>query len=428
MNENTSTTARVSVRATAGGMAGGVIEWFDFSLYGFMAVIMAKLFFPAEDASASLLATYGVFAIGFLMRPLGGLLFGYLGDRIGRKNVLLLSVLMMATGVVLIGLLPTYHEWGIWAPICLIAIRMVQGLSAGGEVSGATTYLVEAAPDRRRAFAASWANVGVITGMLLGSGTPALVIWLLGSDDVAAWGWRIPFLLGGLLGFIALLLRRAMPDPTAGEADARAHEGYRPLKRLFAEERGVFVRVTIFAAAYGVIVYIPTVYLPTWISLYTPVSLHAALFVVTLALCLQAALLPLAGMSTDRLVRRTKFLSLVCLVMTAAALPLFMLASSGTMPAAAATIVLFAVIVAGAVGVAPTTFAEAFDRGHRMSGYSLAFGLGFGISGGTAPMIATWLIEQTGHHLAPAFYLMAFAVIGFATILTLKDRSRDPLR
>ena len=428
MAERTADSTRVSKRATLGGMVGGIVEWYDFSLYGFMAVILSKLFFPLEDATSSLIATYGVFAVGFLMRPLGGLLFGYLGDRMGRKSVLLLSVLMMGTGVILIGILPTYQDWGIWASVCLVVIRMFQGLSAGGEVSGAVTYLVEAAPDGKRCFAASWATVGVVIGMLMGAGIPALVIWILGSEATADWGWRIPFLLGGVIGVIALLLRRHMPDPTSGEAEARTREGYRPMKRLFKEEPDVFARVIIYAACYGVLTYIPMVFLPTWVSLYTSIELHQVLFIVTMTFCVQAVVTPLHAALSDRIMRRTHYLAMVCLIFAVVAVPLFVLAGSGSIGATVVAFVIFVVVVAGNGGVAPTTFAEAFDRGHRMSGYSLSFNIGFGLAAGTAPMIATWLIALTGDHLAPAYYLVVFAIVGMVTILTLKDRSREALR
>jgi len=200
-------------RATIAGAAGNVIEWYDFSLYGYMAAVLSRLFFPHEDQLVSLIATYGVFAAGFIMRPLGGFVFGHVGDVIGRKRALVVSVLLMVVPTILLGLLPTYEQWGVWAAVCLVAIRMLQGLSVGGEFSGSATYLAETAAPGRRGFAASWANIGSMIGMLLGAATPAVTLSLLSSPDVDAWGWRIPFLFGGVLGVIALLLRRGLPEP-----------------------------------------------------------------------------------------------------------------------------------------------------------------------------------------------------------------------
>lgn len=415
-------------RATAAGAAGNVIEWYDFSLYGYMAAVLSQLFFPHEDQLVSLIATYGVFAAGFIMRPLGGFVFGHIGDVIGRKQALVFSVLLMVVPTILLGLLPTYDQWGVWAAVCLVLIRMLQGLSVGGEFSGSATYLAETAPPGRRGFAASWANIGSMVGMLLGAATPAIMLSLLSTADVNAWGWRIPFLFGGVLGVIALLLRRGLPEPEADDAETAKRVGEHPIRSLVRDEPIAMTQAVIYAAGYGVLFYIAMVYLPTWLSIYTSIKLHEALFIATAAMLLQVVIIPIAAWASDALVKRKILLTGTFLVMATIVAPLYALAGQGAHWEAVMVLLVFAAIVAIPLGVTPALMAETFDRSHRLTGYSLSFNLGFGIAGGTAPMVATWLIHQSGDSLSPAYYLIGCAVVAAVTLLTMRDRSRAPLR
>ena len=177
------------------GFIGNVVEWYDFALYGYMATFISTLFFPGDNRLTSLLSTYGVFAAGFIMRPLGSAVFGWLGDTIGRTKTMLLSVSLMAVPTLVLGCLPTYKTVGLWAPVLLVIVRLVQGLSVGGEFSSSVTYLVETAPDHRRGFSGSWANMGSMVGMLLGSGAAAVVDSYFDHETVLAWAWRLPFLV-----------------------------------------------------------------------------------------------------------------------------------------------------------------------------------------------------------------------------------------
>lgn len=419
-------TRKSQIRVVAAGMIGNVIEWYDFALYGFMAVIISELFFPHGDKTVSLLATYGVFAAGFLMRPLGAVFFGHLGDTIGRKPVLLISVFMMVLPTILLGIMPTFEDWGIYASICLVLIRLLQGFSVGGEFSSSATFMVEAAPPERRGLAGSWANCGAVAGTVLGAGMPATVIWLLGEPAVVDWGWRIPFLLGGLIGVIGLLLRRGLPEEEA--PPEKREPGDHPIVRVFREERDVLARVILLTSAYGVVYYLPMVYLPTWQSLYSDIKLHEALFIITLVMAVQMVLVPLVGHFTDRFMRRTRFLALVFGVTGLVALPLFILTEVGVLWIVILVYLAFATLIAGPLGAVPTTLVEAFDRGHRLTGYSVSFNIGMGIAGGTAPMVATALIAVSGSHYAPAVYLTVAGLVGAAALLLMRDHSREALR
>lgn len=431
--------AETGIRPLMAGAVGNVIEWYDFSLYGYMAAVVSRLFFPHEDRLVSLIATYGVFAAGFLARPLGAFLFGHLGDRIGRKAVLVVSVLLMVTPTILLGLLPTYAQWGVWAAVCLVAVRILQGLSVGGEFSGSATYLAETARPGRRGFAASFANVGSMVGMLLGAMVPAVTLALLSDAEVDAWGWRIPFLLGGLIGIVALLLRQGLPEPEHGSASehgaaaeharpAGGASSEAPIRSLLRHEPVATLRAILYAGGYGVAFYIPMVYMPTWLSIYTNIPLHEALFIVTASMLLQALLIPLAGIASDRLMPRTVLLAWVFGLLAVVVAPLYMLAGGGAQWQAIAALLAFAALLAIPLGVTPSLMAETFHRRHRLTGYSVSFNLGYGVAGGTAPMIATWLIHHSGSKLAPAYYMVLCAVIAVATLISMRDWSRTALR
>jgi len=420
---------RMSPKVTlAAGAVGNVIEWYDFALFGYLAVTLSKLFFPDEDETAALIATYGVFAVGFIMRPLGSLLFGHLGDTIGRKPTLLLSVLMMAVPTVAIGLLPTYADWGIWASAALVALRIVQGLSVGGEFAGSVTYLIETARPGRRGFAGSFAPMGYVIGMVLGAGIPALLIGLLGEHAMAVWGWRVAFLIGGVLGIIAIMLRRHLPEAPPVTSDAGGGQQTWPIRQVLKKESDVLVRVFVYCCGLGVTVYLISVYLPNWLSLHTHLDLETALFVATMGLALQAALIPLMGMLSDRYIRRKRLLAWSFVVVALVTLPLFDVAHQGAPWVAIVVTIVLMVLIAVPLGATPATLSEAFDRGHRLTGYSLSYNLGVGIAGGTSPVVATWLIEETGLDVAPAVYLALWALVGAAAISIIKDRSREPLR
>jgi len=423
---------RTSTRVIAAGAIGNVLEWYDFCLYGYMAVVISKLFFPQDIGAVALIATFGTFAAGFLMRPLGAAVFGFLGDTIGRKFVLIASVIAMAVPTTLLGTLPTYEDIGIGATILIVVLRLVQGLSVGGEFSGSVTYLTEMAPHDRRAFVACWSNVGGQLGTLLGAGAPAAVTYAIGTEAFGDWGWRLPFLFGGVLGVFALVLRSLVPEPAAAPVlshapRAKARARY-PLINCLKYEAPVFVKCALYCVGYGILFYISLLYLPTWLSLHTPMALHEALLIITLNMIPQSILIPLTALASDRFVRRTYLLAAIYVLAAVLAVPLFRFALNGEFWSVTIVVAVFALLVAFPLGISPALLSEAFDRGHRLSGYSMSFNIGIAVGGGTAPMIATWLVHQTGNDMAPAYYLMFGSVLAAAVLLTKRDRSREPLR
>lgn len=413
--------------AIAAGTIGNILEWYDFALYGFMASVLSSLFFPSDDRLVSLIATYGVFAMGFIMRPLGSVLFGWLGDTVGRSRTLILSVAMMALPTVLLGLLPT-SSIGIAAPLVLVLVRMVQGLSVGGEFSTSVTYLVETAPPERRGFFGSWANIGSLGGMLLGSAAAAAATNLLNQPDLEAWGWRLPFLFGGALGVVALLIRKGLPESPQFLQYEQARCPNSPLKEAFVCNRIQMVQGALFAAAYGSVFYLALVYLPTWVSETTSIPLGTTMQVNTVTLAALLPAIPLAGWFSDRHVRRTKLLAAAFALLGVAGSFLLAWMLVGGLAAFIVGQIALGLILAVPLGVAPALFTELFPEEDRLTGYSIVLNAGLGVVGGLTPMLASWLILTTGSALAPVGVLAPAAVLGAVALLWMRDRSREPLR
>jgi len=349
--------------AIAAGTVGNVIEWYDFALYGYLASVLATLFFPTENRAVSLIATYGVFAAGFVMRPLGAAVFGWLGDTIGRSRTML-SVVLMALPTVAIGLLPTYESAGIVAPILLVVVRVVQGFSVGGEFSSSVTYMVETAPGGRRGLFGSFANVGSMIGMLAGSGAAAVMTSLLDSATLMDWGWRVPFLAGGVTGIVATLMRRRLPESPHFAAHESGRGEVSPLREALTTNRREVIQATLFASAYGSVFYLAFVYLPTWASEYAGVTLAEALRFNTLATAAMLPVIPLAGWLSDRYLRRTHLLMIAFLALGGIAIPLgaWMTAGGGFAAVAAAQLAC-ALLLAVPCGVAPALLWSASPRG-----------------------------------------------------------------
>jgi MFS transporter, MHS family, proline/betaine transporter len=419
---------RLQRKARLAGIIGNVVEWYDFALYGYLAAIIGRLFFPGEDPTASLLASYGVFAAGFVMRPLGATVFGWLGDTVGRGRTMLISVVMMAFPTVALGLLPDYQSIGIAAPVLLVVIRMIQGLSVGGEFSSSVTYMVETAPEEARGRAGSWANVGSMTGMLLGSAAAAAVTTFFPPEILDTWGWRLPFLVGGVIGLAAILIRRDLPRSPHFQSHEAGTPSRSPFQQLWTQNRATAIQAFLFAASYGMVFYLVMVYLPGWLSREGGADESLALQINSALTLGIIPLMVLFAWIGDRWIRRTHLIAAAFAVMAILAYPLglYMIGQSiSAMIVGQAALVL---LLAVPLGSAPATFVELFPSSDRLTGYSISFNLGVGVVGGATPALATWMIVATGHPLAPAWLLIAAAVVATLTLLWMKDRSREPLR
>ncbi|HYL49001.1 MAG TPA: MFS transporter [Stellaceae bacterium] len=416
-------TARLSSMALAAGGIGNLLEWYDFGLYGYLAPVLGRLFFPSHDAMASLIGAYAGFAVGFAMRPIGGAVLGHLGDRFGRRFVLLLSVALMGVGTTAIALLPTYAAAGIAAPLLLLLVRLFQGFSVGGEYTGSVAYLIESAPANRRGFAGSMANIGSTAGVLLAAAVATVTISFASDAQLTAWAWRLPFALGGVLATSALLLRRSLRE--GGTPPAHRHVA--PLRRAVTHDGRLMAVAVLFTSGYGIVNYLTMVFFPVYAGTFGDVSEAHALQATTLAQALALAIVPLAGIANDSIVRRRTLLIVAFGAEFAAALAAFLLARDGGIAGFATAQIAFGALLALVMGTDPAMLAEQFPREYRMSAYSVAFNLGLGIAGGTAPAVATALIAVSGFTLAPALYLMAAAGAAVVGAWLMTDRSRDPL-
>jgi len=415
-------------RTRIAGIIGNVVEWYDFALYGYLAAIIGQMFFPGGNPALSLLASYGVFAAGFLMRPLGGAVFGWLGDTIGRGRTMLISVAFMALPTIAIGLLPDYSNLGLAAPVLLVIIRLAQGLSVGGEFSSSVTYMVETAPQDSRGQAGSWANVGSMSGMLLGSAAAALIISVFPKDVLDSWAWRLPFLFGGIIGLIAILLRRNLPRSPHFIAHEVGTPSRSPFVQVWQQNRSEAVQAFAFAAAYGMVFYLVMVYLPGWLSRETGIKTARALQVNS---ALTFAIIPLMvifAWAGDRLLARTRLVAAAFAIMAVISWPISKLMLGGGVAEMIFGQGILVILLAVPLGSAPAIFVELFPSSDRLTGYSISFNLGIGVIGGATPMLATWLIDISGHPIAPAWMMIAASCCAVLTLLVMQDRSRIPLR
>ena len=299
--ESTAIQAERTTRMVVAGVIGNVLEWYDFALFGFFAPVISQLFFPSDNRIASLLATFGVFALGFLMRPSAAHFFGHIGDRLGRKKALELSVLMMAIPTTLVGLLPSYHQIGIAAPVILTVLRMLQGASVGGELIGSISFLGEHSPPERRGLLGSWTSSSATLGVLAGSGVAALVTRTLPPAIVTAWGWRVPFWCGFLVGLTGLWLRRGIAEsPRFTNAVQLGEVAQSPVAEALRRDTGAILRTFGLAILMAVGFYLPFVWLSTWLGHIHRPPLTDALTINTIALAVFSALIPLGGMLSDR--------------------------------------------------------------------------------------------------------------------------------
>jgi MFS transporter, MHS family, proline/betaine transporter len=419
------TRSREAVLAAA---IGNALEWYDFAVYGYFVSTISKLFFPSSDPLASLLATYLVFGVGFLMRPVGSILFGIFGDRHGRRKALSAVIFLMALSTLAIGLLPTYAEVGVWAPILLVLARLLQGLSAGGEWGGSTAYIVEYAPEGRRGFIGSWQQVSVGSGFLLGSLAGTVISFAMSPEAVAAWGWRVPFLLGILVGGLGAYLRWRLADtPKFTEIEEHDAVAEAPLKEALTK----YPRETL--TAFGITLhntaayYISLVYMTGYFTNVAKLPQPTSQLIGTICLAIFVILIPFTGKLSDRIGRRPLLMA-SCIGYAVLAYPLFVLGSSGSAAfafVAQATMIVFQSLYAGPC---PATYAELFPTRVRYTALSIGYNIAVALFGGFAAYIATWLIQATGNPLAPAFYVIAAAVITLVILTRIRETAFEPLK
>ncbi|MFD4957831.1 MFS transporter [Microbacterium sp. NPDC058389] len=415
----TSTTSSTLIRrVTSASVIGSVVEWYDFYLYGTAAaLVFNRLFFPTFDPLTGTLLAFGTYATGFLVRPIGGVIFGHLGDRIGRKKVLVFTLILMGTATTLMGVLPTYAAVGVLAPILLLALRMIQGAAAGAEYTGAIVLVGEFAPKPRRGLLSSLPGAGISIGIVLAASVFALFS-MLPPEQFDAWGWRVPFLLSAIVVIVGLVIRLRVPEtPEFEKLVAAQKDSQSPIKTLFKTQPKEFflalgIRIAENGSAYLLQVFVLT-YLVTQVGFTSTVGLVGTL--IGAGLCI--VLIPVYGALADRIGSRYVYLG-GAIIFVAIAFPYFLLLDTGNPVVAAATIALSIALAYGPMCAAqPTLFIDMFDTRVRFSGISLAREFSAPLAGGVAPLIAIALLQVTGG--APWLVATYIAVLGLVTVVCL---------
>lgn len=410
---------------------GNFIEWFDYASYSYFATVIAAVFFASEDPTAALISTFAVFAVSFIMRPIGAIFWGSLGDKKGRKWALSVSIFMMSGATFLIGCLPSYAMIGLGAPLLLLLLRMIQGFSAAGEYAGAATFLSEFAPRDKRGLYCSLVPASTAVGLLVGSTLATLMTIFMPEEAVQAWGWRIPFLLAGPLGLIAHYIRTKLEDsPTylemQDELQAKQSEAQHPIKELFQHHlRELLVS---FGACmlnavgfYAVLTYLPT-YLETAVGMPAEDSQMAT----TISLVLYILFIFISGRISDRFGRK-KMLITACVLFVVLTVPAFMLLNTADFWVVLAVELVMCFILTINDGTLSSYLTETFPTSVRYTGFALSFNLANAIFGGTAAMIGTSLIAATGSTLAPAWYMVAVSVVALVAMILSHENSDKEL-
>jgi MFS transporter, MHS family, proline/betaine transporter len=407
-------------RVIAAGVIGNVLEWYDFAIYGYFASAIGRQFFPHEDAVAQLLSAFSVFALGYLVRPLGGVLVGHIGDQFGRRAALTFSVAGMAIPTFLIGLLPGYATWGLLAPVALTLLRMVQGLSVGGEYTTSMVFLVERAPEGRRGLMGAVTACGAGAGTLLGSAVGAAFAASMSTAALESWGWRIPFLLGLIVGIAGYLLRRDMLETVPVERRERAPI----IETLYDHWRIVvgFAGLSVFTA---VGFYVSFVYLVSWLQTADGIPPSRALEINSFSMAIGLPVVIAAGLLSDRFGRKP-LLIVTCVLGLVGAVPLFWLLNQPSALFAQFGQLGFMLVIALYGGTLPAFLVEAAPPPVRCTAVSLGYNICQGVIGGLSPLVAAWLVERTGDEIAPAFLIMASAAITAVTLMCFRETYRAP--
>ncbi|MCY9693211.1 MFS transporter [Paenibacillus alginolyticus] len=411
-----------SIKALVASLIGSSIEWYDFFLYGTVAaLVFNKMFFPSMDPVVGLILAYASFAIPFFIRPLGGVIFSHIGDKIGRKKTLVLTLSLMGCGTVLIGLLPSYQTIGIWAPILLITLRLVQGLGIGGEWGGALLLAVEYAPKGRKGFFGSVPQTGVTIGLLLGT-LSVTVMNQFPENDFLAWGWRVPFVLSGVLVFIGLWIRKGIDEtPSFQEAKESGNIAKVPLIDTFRYHwKSVLISVALKAGETA-----PFYIFSTFIITYGKghgYSTGSVLNAVTMATLVSTILIPFMGSLSDKVGRKHMFIG-GTIAMILYMFPYFYIVSLGSpLWLTIATIIGLGIVWAPVTAVLGTLFSEIFSTNVRYTGVTVGYQLGAALAGGTAPLIAVALMNRFNNSWVPiAIYIMFIGVVSLIGIFCVRE-------
>ena len=419
-------------RAATASFMGNFVEWFDYAAYGYLATVIALTFFPQTDTTTGLLATFAVFALSFIVRPIGGLVWGHFGDKYGRRSALSWSILIMTLSTFCIGILPTYNQIGLWAPALLLLIRLMQGFSASGEYAGASAFLAEYAPEGKRGFYTSIVPASTAAGLLFGAMFVAGMHALMTAENLHDWGWRLPFLLAAPFGLVGRYIRVHLQDsPKFLEMEQRLEAKecatHAPVRELLTvHRRAVMIGIGV-TCLNAVAFYLLLSYMPTYLSTEMGMSESDSFIASTVSLATYIGLIFLMGTLSDRYGRKTMLVtaSVLFLLLT---FPLFGMLGNPSLLVILMIQIAFGAMLAMNYGTLPCFLAEIFPTRVRFSGFAFSFNVANAVFGGTAPFIATWLIHMTGNKMAPAWYLLAAAAVALVAMLASRETAHTALQ
>lgn len=419
--------AVVARRAAMASATGTAVEYYEFSIYGYMATIIAPLFFPGDNPAAALLATLAVFGIAFVIRPIGGVLLGRLADRIGRRRVLLSTVIGMGTATALIGVLPTTAQIGLAAPVLLVLLRLSQGFFAGGEVVGAAAFVAESSPNGRRGFFGAFTPLGVAVGGALGAIVCGITTGLLSAEQLQAWGWRIPFFLSIPLVIFSFHMRHNVEETPEFKAFlAKDKPPVAPVKEVFGKNLPALLRVIVFASAQNAGYFIGMVFMNIYLTTYLHFDKSKVYWVIAVISLCMAAMMPFWGGLSDRIGRR-KALAIGFVGYAVLVVPMMMLMDSGSLWIAALAMFVATLPMPIVQSVGYPTYAEQFPTRVRYTAMAISINLGAILGGGITPYVVTSIITRTGNLLVPGYFMAGAAVCALLAILTLRETSKGNL-
>jgi MHS family proline/betaine transporter-like MFS transporter len=409
------------------GALAAAFEWYDYALFGYFATIIGTQFFPNMDASDSILSIFLVFATGFLMRPMGAILFGYVGDRVGRKYALGASLILMALPTALLGLLPTYERIGVWAPVLLVVFRMLQGLAVGGNYGGSYIFTIENAPLSKKGFAGSLASFGTLGGLLLGSGAVTLLSNLLSQEDLHQFGWRIPFILGSLSGLVGIAIRRFVKEDTVVAQKSNLKQT--PIQQIFKNHLADVIKAMTIIMLDGVGIYILFVFMTTYASSFLSMPLESVLFINTVTMGILVGVIPIFGWLGDRMRMKTLqenplqpvkgnplLVGASCAFIFLSPPLYWWLIETQSTTALWCLQIVFAITMGAVYGAVPITISQSFPRNVRYTASGLSFNLSVALFGGTAPFIVTTLIKQTNILMIPAVIISLVGILSLIAV------------
>ena len=422
---------KLAKKAVVATSLGNAMEWFDFGLYSYLAVTLGKVFFPETDPSLQIIYSFATFAVAFIVRPIGGMFFGMLGDRIGRKSVLSITLIMMAAATFSIGLIPSYSSIGITAPILLLVARLVQGFSTGGEYAGAMTFIAESTPDKKRSFMASRLEVGTLVGFSAGAGLVTLLTFLLGPEKMIEWGWRLPFLIAGPLGLIGLYLRSRLEETPAFQAIINATEEEK--QRASLKEIVIYhwkpllvcIGIVVF---YNVVDYMVLTYMPSYMMQELGYGEMRGLVLTLVSMFMMIPFILLMGYLSDR-VGRNRIVIGALIGGIVFSIPAFTLIKSGNNYTVFLGLFLISILLTAFQGALPALLPSLFFTKVRYGSLAIAYNVSTSLFGGTTPLILAWLISKTQNDMIPAYYLMGVCLVGLVIVsLFVKETAGKSLR